>query len=134
MRRRLATVLTVLVGVLLGVLLLVPAGPAVGVHAGPGGPLAVAAATAVPHPAPDLHDLHADDGCTPACAAQPRARHEQPAEGPAAPDRHATTAAHGTGPAPGAHPRTPAVPGPVPVSPGRKSHDSGRAPPLSSGL
>ncbi|MEW2448119.1 hypothetical protein AB0896_11225 [Streptomyces parvulus] len=126
MRRRLATVLTVL----LGVLLLVPAGPGVGVHAGPGGPLAVAAATAVPHPAPDLH---ADDGRTPACAAQPRARHDQPAEGPA-PDRHATTTAHGTGPAPGAHPRTPAVPGPVPVSPGRKSHDSGRAPPLSSGL
>ncbi|MFG2322373.1 hypothetical protein [Streptomyces sp. NPDC048568] len=127
MRRRLATVLTVLLGVLLP---LVPAWPAVGGHGGPGGPVAAAAATALPHPAPDLH---ADDGCTPACAAQPRARHDQPGEGPTAPDHRATATAHGAGAAPGAHARTAAAPGPVPVSPGRRSHDSGRAPPLSSG-
>ena len=127
MRRRLATVLTVLLGVLLS---LVPARPLVGVHAGPGGPFAAAAATALPHPAPDLH---ADDGCTPACAAQPRARHDQPGEGPAAPDDRAAATAHGAGAVPGAHARTAAAPGPVPVSPGRRSHDSGRAPPLSSG-
>ncbi|WP_432084254.1 hypothetical protein [Streptomyces sp. WAC 04229] len=128
MRRRLATVLTVLLSVLLP---LAPAWPGVGVHAGPGAPLAAAAATAVPHPVPDLH---ADDGCTPACAAQARARHDQPVEGPTAPDHHATTTAHGAGTVPGAHPRTAAAPGPVRVSPGRTSHDSGRAPPLSPGL
>lgn len=65
MRRRLASVLTVLLTVLLP---LVPAWPAAGAHVGPSGPLAAAAATAVPHPA---LDLHADDGCTPVCAAQP---------------------------------------------------------------
>ncbi|MFB7650441.1 MULTISPECIES: hypothetical protein [unclassified Streptomyces] len=128
MRRRLATVLTVLLSVLLP---LVPAWPAAGVHVGPGGPLAAATATAVPHP---VLDPHADDGCTPVCAAQPRARHDQPGEGPTAPDHHATTTAHGAGTASGAHTRTAAAPGPVPVSPGRTSHDSGRAPPLSSGL
>ncbi|MFG3318265.1 hypothetical protein ACGF3J_09465 [Streptomyces sp. NPDC048171] len=127
MRRRLSLVLTVLLGVLLP---LVPAWPAVGVHAGPGGPLAAAAATAVPHPAADPH---ADDGCTPACAAQPRARHDQPGEGPTAPDRQATATAHRTGTGSGARTRTAAAPGPVPVSPGRSSHDSGRAPPLSPG-
>ncbi|MGW8743862.1 hypothetical protein [Streptomyces sp. NPDC055794] len=126
MRRRLSLVLTVLLGVLLP---LAPAWPAVGVPAGPGGPLAAAAATAVPHPAADPH---ADDGCTPACAAQPRARHDQPGEGPTAPDRQSTATAHGTGGS-GARTRTAAAPGPVPVSPGRSSHDSGRAPPLSSG-
>ncbi|MER7804123.1 hypothetical protein ABTX71_27720 [Streptomyces parvulus] len=127
MRRRLATVLTVLLGVLLP---LVPAGTGADVHAGPGGPLAAATAAAVPHPAPDLH---ADDGCTPACAAQPRARHDQPGEGPAAPDHRATTTAHGAGTADGAPARIAAAPGPAPVSPGRTNHDSGRAPPLSSG-
>ncbi|MCF2131347.1 hypothetical protein L1I79_33730 [Strepomyces sp. STD 3.1] len=127
MRRRLATVLTVLLGVLLP---LVPAWSTVGVHVGPGGPLAAAAATALPHPAPDLH---ADDGCTQACAVQPRARHDLPGEGPTAPDHQATATADGSGAAPGTHTRTVAAPGPVPVSPGRRSHDSGRAPPLSSG-
>ncbi|MEV5013685.1 hypothetical protein ACIGW1_05980 [Streptomyces sp. NPDC053780] len=128
MSRRLSLVLTVLFGVLLP---LVPAWPAVGVQVGPGGrPLAAAAVTGLPHPAPDLH---ADDGCTPACAAQPRARHDQPGEGPTAPDRQATATAHGTGTCPGARTRTVAAPGPVPVSPGRRSHDSGRAPPLPSG-
>lgn len=97
MRRRLASVLTVLLTVLLP---LVPAWPAAGAHVGPSGPLAAAAATAVPHPA---LDLHADDGCTPVCAA------------------------------PCGHARTSFAPGPVPVSPGRASHDSGRAPPVSSG-
>ncbi|MFD4261112.1 hypothetical protein ACFWR9_26680 [Streptomyces sp. NPDC058534] len=128
MRGRLATVLTVLLSVLLP---LVPAWPADGVHVGPGGPLAATAATEVPHPA---LDLHADDGCTPVCAAQPRARHDQPGERPTAPDHYATTTAHGAGTVPGAHTRTAAAPGPVPVSPGRTSHDGGRAPPVSSGL
>ncbi|MCV2463000.1 hypothetical protein OEB94_27415 [Streptomyces sp. ICN988] len=128
MRRRLASVLTVLLTVLLP---LVPAWPAAGAHVGPSGPLAAAAATAVPHPA---LDLHADDGCTPVCAAQPRARHDQPAGRPTAPDQHpATTAYLGGGAAPGGHARTSFAPGPVPVSPGRASHDSGRAPPVSSG-
>ncbi|WP_328563435.1 hypothetical protein [Streptomyces coelicoflavus] len=127
MRRRLATVLTVLLTVLLP---LVPAWPAAGAQVGPSGPLAAAAATAVPHPA---LDLHADDGCTPVCAAQPRARHDQPAERPTAPDHHAAGAGRGAGAASGAHARTSAAPGPVPVSPGRTSHDSGRAPPVSSG-
>lgn len=127
MRHRLATVLTVLLTVLLP---LVPAWPAAGAHVGPGGPLAAAAATAVPHPA---LDLHADDGCTPVCAAQPRARHDQLGERPAAPDQHAATAAHAAGVAPGAHARTSAAPGRVAVSPGRTRHDSGRAPPVSSG-
>ncbi|NEB62890.1 hypothetical protein G3I61_25005, partial [Streptomyces diastaticus] len=64
MRRRLGAVLTVLLTVLLP---LVPAWPAAGARVGPDGPLAAAVATAVPHPA---LDLHADDGCTPVCAAQ----------------------------------------------------------------
>ncbi|MFJ6074248.1 hypothetical protein ACIQFU_26025 [Streptomyces sp. NPDC093065] len=127
MRRRLATVLTVLLTVLLP---LVPAWPAAGAQVGPSGPLAAAAATAVPHPA---LDLHADDGCTPVCAAQPRARHDLPAERPTAPDHHAAATALRAGASPGAHARTSAAPGPVPVSPGRTSHDSGRAPPVSSG-
>ncbi len=127
MRHRLATVLTVLLTVLLP---LVPAWPAAGAQVGPGGPLVAAAATAVPHPA---LDLHADDGCTPVCAAQPRARHDQPGERPAAPDQPAATAAHAAGAAPGARAHTSAAPGPVPVSPGRTRHDSGRAPPVSSG-
>ncbi|MFF0589796.1 hypothetical protein ACFYWD_27910 [Streptomyces sp. NPDC003781] len=127
MRHRLATVLTVLLTVLLP---LVPAWPAAGARVGPGGPLAAAAATAVPHPA---LDLHADDGCTPVCAAQPRARHDQLGERPAAPDQHGATLAHTAGTAPGAHARTSAAAGPVPVSPGRTRHDSGRAPPVSSG-
>ncbi|KAF2776618.1 MULTISPECIES: hypothetical protein [unclassified Streptomyces] len=129
MRRRLATVLTVLLTVLLP---LVPAWPAAGSHAGARGPLAAAAATAVPHPA---LDLHADDGCTPVCAAQPRARHDLPAGRPTAPDQHPATTAHPEGcAAPGGHVRTSFAPGPVPVSPGRASHDSGRAPPVSSGI
>ncbi|MFI7390939.1 hypothetical protein [Streptomyces tendae] len=127
MRHRLATVLTVLLAVLLP---LVPAWPAAGAQVGPGGPLAAAAATAVPHPA---LDLHADDGCTPVCAAQPRARHDQVGERPAAPDPHAATTAHAAGAATGAHARTSAGPSRVPVSPGRARHDSGRAPPVSSG-
>ncbi|MFF4471570.1 hypothetical protein ACFYZ3_18615 [Streptomyces sp. NPDC001599] len=127
MRHRLATVLTVLLAVLLP---LVPAWPAAGARVGPSGPLVAAAATAVPHPA---LDLHADDGCTPICAAQPRARHDHLAERPTAPDHHAATAARDAGSAPGAHARTSATPGPVPVSPGRTGHDSGRAPPVSSG-
>ncbi|BET46823.1 hypothetical protein RGQ21_18050 [Kitasatospora aureofaciens] len=128
MRRRLASVLTVLLTVLLP---LVPAWPAAGAHVGPSGPLAAAAATAVPHPA---LDLHADDGCTPICAAQPRARHDQQAGRPTAPDQHPATTAHlQGGAAPGGHARTSLAPGPVPVSPGRASHDSGRAPPVSSG-
>ncbi|GAA2566086.1 MULTISPECIES: hypothetical protein [Streptomyces] len=128
MRQRLATVLTTLLAVLLP---LVPAWPAAGAHVGPSGPLAAATATSVPHPA---LGLHADDGCTPVCAAQPRARHDLLGERPTAPDQHAATGAHGAGPAPGARPRTSAAPGPVPVSPGRASHDSGRAPPVSSGI
>ncbi|WP_399891307.1 hypothetical protein ACGH7X_31170 [Streptomyces sp. BBFR51] len=127
MRRRLATVLTVLLAVLLP---LVPAWPAAGAHVGPSGPLAAATATAVPHPA---FDQYADDGCTPVCAAQPRARHDQPAERPTAPDQHAATAPHAPGATPGARTRTSAAPGPLPVSPGRASHDNGRAPPVSSG-
>jgi hypothetical protein len=123
---RLAALLTALLVVLLP---LVPAWPAAGAHVGPSGPLAVAAATAVPHPA---FDHLADDGCTPVCAAQPRARHDQPAERPTAPDHHAATA-HAPGAASGAHTPTSTAPGPVPVSPGRASHDSGRAPPVSSG-
>ncbi|MFD6190494.1 hypothetical protein [Streptomyces sp. NPDC060275] len=128
MRHRLATVLTVLLAVLLP---LVPAWPAAGAQVGPGGPLAAAAATAVPHPA---LDLHADDGCTPVCAAQPRARHDHLAERPTVPDHHAATAGRDAGSGAGAHARTSATPGPVPVSPGRASHDSGRAPPVSSGI
>ncbi|MFC8875026.1 hypothetical protein [Streptomyces ardesiacus] len=128
MRRRLGAVLTVLLTVLLP---LVPAWPAAGARVGPDGPLAAAVATAVPHPA---LDLHADDGCTPVCAAQPRARHDQPAERPAAPDHYATATGHRAGAVPGSRPRTSAAPGPAPVSPGRTSHDSGRAPPVSSGI
>ncbi|MYS50051.1 hypothetical protein GTW46_08230, partial [Streptomyces sp. SID6013] len=72
--------------------------------------------------------------CTPVCAAQPRARHDQPAGRPAAPDQHPVTTPYpGGGAAPGGHARTSSDPGPVPVSPGRASHDSGRAPPVSSG-
>ncbi|MGX1116924.1 hypothetical protein RKD37_002287 [Streptomyces ambofaciens] len=127
MRHRLATVLTVLLTVLLP---LVPAWPAAGARVGPDGPLAAAAATTVPHPA---LDLHADDGCTPVCAAQPRARHDQVGERPAAPDQHAASAARNAAGAPGACARTSATPGPGPVSPGRARHDSGRAPPVSSG-
>ncbi|MEU9517608.1 hypothetical protein [Streptomyces sp. NPDC048224] len=132
MRRRLATVLTVLLTLLLSV---VQAGPGAdghaGAHAGHAGAHAVAGATAVPRPAPDLH---VDDGCTPDCAVQPRARHDQLAERPAAPDHPAATPARGAGAVPAARTRAPAGSGPVPVSPGRTSHDSGRAPPVSSGI
>ncbi|MFE9702130.1 hypothetical protein [Streptomyces sp. NPDC005930] len=131
MRRRPAAVLTVL----LTLLLLVQARPGAdaraGDHAGYAGALAVAGATAVPHPAPDLH---VDDGCAPDCAVQPRARHDQPAERPAAPDQPAAAPARGAGLVPAARTRAPAGSGPVPASPGRTSHDSGRAPPVSSGI
>ncbi|MBZ6226470.1 hypothetical protein [Streptomyces olivaceus] len=116
-------------GVLLGVLLaLVPAWPTAGAQAATqaGG----AAGAAVPHP--DL-DLHADDGCTPVCASPVRARHDHLGERPTAPDHHAAAAARGTGPAADDLTRTSAAPGPVLVSPGRASHDSGRAPPGPSG-
>ncbi|MBU6533297.1 hypothetical protein, partial [Streptomyces mayonensis] len=116
---------------LLAVLLaLVPAWPAAGAQAGPGGAVPVAAGAAVPHP--DL-DLHADDGCTPVCAAPVRARHDHLGERPTAPDHHAAAAAHRTGTTPDARTRTRVAPGPVLISPGRTSHDSGRAPPGSSG-
>ncbi|MER7234193.1 hypothetical protein ABT348_25010 [Streptomyces olivaceus] len=120
-------------GVLLAVLLaLVPAWPAAGAQAAPqaGGAAPVAAGAAVPHP--DL-DLHADDGCTPVCASPVRARHDHLGERPAAPDHHAAAAARGTGTADRILTRTSAAPGPVLVSPGRASHDSGRAPPVPSG-
>lgn len=120
-------------GVLLAVLLaLVPAWPTAGAQAAPqaGGASPVAAGAAVPHP--DL-DLHADDGCTPVCASPVRARHDHLGERPTAPDHHAAAAAQGTGTAAHILARTSAAPGPVLVSPGRASHDSGRAPPGPSG-
>ncbi|MBZ6139989.1 hypothetical protein [Streptomyces olivaceus] len=120
-------------GVLLAVLLaLVPAWPTAGAQAAPqtGGAAPVAAGAAVPHP--DL-DLHADDGCTPVCASPVRARHDHLGERPTAPDHHAAAAARGTGTAARILTRTSAAPGPVLVSPGRASHDSGRAPPGPSG-
>ncbi|MDT0614826.1 hypothetical protein [Streptomyces lancefieldiae] len=126
--RRVAVALTALLALLLA---LVPAWPAAGTHVGPSGLLPVDAATAVPHPA---FDHRADDGCTPVCAAQARARHDPLGERPPAPDHHSAAAPHDAGAAPAAHARTPAAPGGVPaVSPGRTSHDRGRAPPASSG-
>ncbi|WP_217142078.1 hypothetical protein [Streptomyces sp. AC627_RSS907] len=118
--------------VLLAVLLaLVPAWPAAGAHAGRGGPLPAGTATAVPHPA---FDRHADDGCTPACAAQARARHDHLGERPTAPDHPTATTAQGAGTAPAPRARTSAAPGSAPAaSPGRASHDRGRAPPASCG-
>ncbi|MDN3256508.1 hypothetical protein [Streptomyces sp. MA25(2023)] len=121
---RLAATLTALLAVLLT---LVPAGPAAG--AGLALPEAVPAATTVPRPDTGFH---ADDGCATTCATQVRARHDHLGERPAPPDRLATPTRL-TGLAPAAHRRATAAPGSVPVSPGRTSHDRGRAPPASSG-
>ncbi|AQS71870.1 hypothetical protein B1H29_07580 [Streptomyces pactum] len=110
-------------------LVLVPAWPVAGAGTTVPGPVPAPAATAVPHPDAGYH---ADDNCATGCAAQVRPRHDHLAERPAPPDRLATvTRAAGTAPA--AHRRTSAAPRPVPVSPGRASHDRGRAPPVSSG-
>ncbi|KFG73013.1 hypothetical protein [Streptomyces mutabilis] len=122
---RLAATLTALLAVLLT---LVPAGrPAAG--AGLALPETVPAATTVPRPDTGFR---ADDGCATTCATQVRARHDHLGERPAPPDRLAT-ATRLTGVAPAAHRRATAAPGSVPVSPGRTSHDRGRAPPASSG-
>ncbi|MFC8867198.1 hypothetical protein ACFUAC_06005 [Streptomyces sp. NPDC057148] len=121
---RLAATLTALLAVLLT---LVPAGPLAG--AGLALPGTVPAATTVPHPDTGFH---ADDGCTTSCATQARARHDHLGERTAPPDRLAT-ATRPTGVAPAAHRRTTAPSGSVSVSPGRTSHDRGRAPPASSG-
>ncbi|MGW7276898.1 hypothetical protein ACWGIV_01040 [Streptomyces sp. NPDC054844] len=123
---RLAATLTALLAV---VLTLVPAWPAAGAGIAVPGPAPVPAAATVPHPD---GGHHADDGCATTCAAQARARHDHLGDRPAPPDRLGTTT-RASGTAPAALRRAPAVPDPVPVSPGRASHDRGRAPPVSSG-
>ncbi|MFD5304681.1 MULTISPECIES: hypothetical protein [Streptomyces] len=121
---RLAATLTVLLAVLLT---LVPAGPVAGPRlALPGAP---AAATTVPRPDTGFH---ADDGCASPCATQARPRHDHLAERPAPSDRLAT-ATRSPRTVPVTHRRTTAPSGAAPVSPGRTSHDRGRAPPASSG-
>ncbi|MEV7791038.1 hypothetical protein AB0O68_03555 [Streptomyces sp. NPDC087512] len=111
------------------VMALLPAWPAPGVRVA-GGALPVHSATAVPHPGTGYHD---EDGCPGTCAAQARPRHDHLGERPAAPDHQATTA-QGTGTTPVADGRrTSTASVPVSVSPGRTSHDRGRAPPALSG-
>ncbi|MFF3494658.1 hypothetical protein ACFYWS_25265 [Streptomyces sp. NPDC002795] len=80
-------------------------------------------------------DHHADDGCTPLCANQPRARHEQPSERTTPPPAHAPVTPYGAGLGPDAAAHRTAAPRPdAPrVSPGRSGHDGNRAPPVSSG-
>lgn len=129
---RFAAVLTALLAVLLP---LVPAGPAaVAVVAAQGpAPLSVPApapaATTVPHPDTGYQP---DDGCASTCAAQARSRHDHLGERPAPQDRLPGTT-HATGAAPAAGGRTSAASTPLAVSPGRTSHDRGRAPPAHSG-
>ncbi|MET8569986.1 hypothetical protein [Streptomyces sp. NPDC004783] len=111
------------------VMALLPAWPAPGVRVA-GGALPVHSATAVPRPGTGYHD---EDGCPGTCAAQARPRHDHLGERPAAPDHQATTA-QGTGTTPVADGRrTSTASVPVSVSPGRTSHDRGRAPPALSG-
>ncbi|MFZ3561381.1 hypothetical protein [Streptomyces sp. BH055] len=106
--------------------------------------------TAAP-PAPDAHGgatppashpaltaalgHHADDGCTPLCANQPRVRHEQPSERTSPPPAHAPVTAYGAslGRDASAHRTAATRPDAPPVSPGRPGHDANRAPPVSSG-
>ncbi|MFJ8544762.1 hypothetical protein ACIRFH_22555 [Streptomyces sp. NPDC093586] len=116
---------------LLAVLLtLVPAWPAPGARVAPGGPLPAHSVTAVPRPDTGFHS---DDDCPGTCAAQARPRHDHLGERPSAPDHLAVTA-RGAGAVPAAPGRrAPAPPGSPPVSPGRASHDRGRAPPAPSG-
>lgn len=80
-------------------------------------------------------DQHADDGCTPLCANQPRVRHEQPSERTTPPPAHAPVTPYGAGLGPDASAHGTVTPRPdaPPVSPGRPGHDSNRAPPVSSG-
>lgn len=118
-----------LIALLAVLLTLVPAGPASGAGGALPGPLPVPAATTVPHPDTGYH---ADDVCAAPCATQARSRHDHVGERPAPPDRLATTT-HFTGAIPATHARTMAPPGTPRVSPGRTSHDRGRAPPASSG-
>ncbi|MET9773667.1 hypothetical protein ABZ023_05270 [Streptomyces sp. NPDC006367] len=116
---------------MLAVLLtLLPAWPAPGARVAAGGPLPVHSATAVPHPDTGFHG---EDGCPSACAAQARSRHDHLGERPAPPEHHVTTG-HGAGVVPAARGgRTTMASRPLSVSPGRTSHDRGRAPPAPSG-
>ncbi|MGW6790491.1 hypothetical protein [Streptomyces chartreusis] len=112
-------------GVLLAVLLaLVPAHT---VHAA-GGPKDDRAATARSAQLAD-HGPRADSPCAAGCATQPRTRHDPLGERPGLPDHHATDPGEVAAGRPAVGSRTPAVPAHALVSPGRSTHDRGRAPP-----
>ncbi|MEV6119202.1 hypothetical protein [Streptomyces sp. SID8352] len=84
-------------------------------------------------PLPD-GDFHAEDGCATACAAQFRPRHDHTGERLAPADHFATLTRTAVATGTSRERTQERPPGTVPVSPGRASHDRGRAPPASNGI